>query len=467
LSKPIDASPAFGFMGAQKIDDLERMVRRGIKGMEPKSSEGPQAEGDLPSGASARKPKPAIEFDLPADAIKSVDSSKEEPAIEPVTSAAELNSSPKRGSFGLVAAIGLVAGLVGGAGGSQIMNSFDSRVTTLAGGLDQRLSRLESVRPAAIPPELNDRLQRVEQLSNSETEKLRDALQAEQAERSRAVAALAERLNAGTNAIAVPLAPGQDVVPEIERFKSRLEALESTLRPLPDALAALAQRQAATSARLDSFTPRFEELAKTVDGVKPEVSALGERMAGLSRGFSGLSHSDEMTRSSAKLVAVQFAGEALARNEALGPLVETLRGLGVEAGILEPLTSFASVAPPSLGALAADLRNAASQTEPAEKRASGDLLERLKAGAASLVDIRRTGEITGTDDAAHIGRAEQAILRGDLTAAANLLARLTPQRAPAFAEVKQKITQRHRASDAIARLRRESLERLNQAATGR
>lgn len=435
--------------------------------MEPKSSEGPQTEGDVPGKTPGRKAKPTVELDLPPEAVKNVDPTAETPAKMADAPSSEPAEKQKSGSFGLVAAIGLVAGLIGGAGGSQILNSFDSRVTTLASGLDQRLARLESARPAAIPPEWNERLQRAETLARGDAEKLRSELQAEQAERSRGLAALAERLSTNAGASPIPLTPGQDIAPELERFKTRLEALESALRPLPESLAAVAQRQSATSARLDAFTPRFEELAKAVDGVKPEVGALSERMAGLSRGLSGISTRDDLTRASARLVAVNLASEALARSEAFGPLVETLRGLGADAATLAPLAAFATEPPLSPAALVSELRKAATRAEPAEKSAGGDLIERLKAGAASLVDIRRTGEITGTDDAAHIGRAEQAIQRGDLATAATLLTRLTPQRATAFQEVKQKIAARQGATDALARLRRESLDRLSQAATGR
>jgi hypothetical protein len=439
----------------------------GEKGMEPKSSEGPQTEGDVLGKTPGRKAKPTVQLDLPPESIKKVDLPSETP--EEAADAAPSVPVEKRKSspIGLVAAIGLVAGLVGGAGGSQIINSFDTRVTTLANGLDQRLVRLESARPSVIPPEWNERLQRAETLARGDIEKLRTELQGEQAERSRAVAALGERLSAGAASSAAILTPGQDVVPELERFKTRLEALENALRPLPENLAAVAQRQSATSARLDAFTPRLEELAKVVDGVKPEVGALTERMTGLSRGLSGISVRDDLTRASARLVAVTLASEALARSEAFGPVVVALRGLGADTAALAPLAAFTTEAPLSLAALAADLRKAAMRSEPTEKSAGGDLIERLKAGASSLVDIRRTGEITGTDDSAHIGRAEQAIQRGDLATAVTLLARLTPQRAPAFQELKQKVVARLGATEALARLRRESLDQLTQAATAR
>lgn len=393
--------------------------------MDPKASENdaartaPEAEAGKP-----RKSRPTIDIDLPAHAIKEEQGEAPDADIpSPPQEVLPRAKSPKL----LPALLGLVAGAVGGFGAWHVTGLTDGGVGKLTAGLDQRLTRLEQARPSA-PPDLSDRLTRAErglaeaqpreEALRAEIGKLQTAIAAEQAERAKALASLGER----TTAPGTPTAP-------------------------------------ATS---ETLSPRLDEMQARLEGIAPRLNSVAEQVANLSKTLGNVAGRDDLSRASAMLVTTGLLGEAFQRHEALGGILDTLRAMGAGEAELAPLAPFAASPPLAPAVLLTELRAIAAKSNP--EKAEGDFFERLRSGAASLVDIRRTGEITGTDDAAHLARAEQALQRGDVATALTLVGRLTPARADGFAGWRTKAEQRVKAVDAIGKLRSESLARLSRAA---
>lgn len=392
--------------------------------MDPKTGENDAAKASSgPESGKARKSRPNVEIDLPAHAVKEEVAQTSRSETEP----SRPDPAPAaRNSRLLPAFLGLIAGAVGGFGAWHVTGLMDGGVGKLTAGLDQRLTRIEQARPST-PPDLADRLARAErslaealpreQALRAEIGKMQAAITTEQNERAKAVAALGER-------VAAPASPGST----------------------------------------ETSVPGLTEMQAQMNALAPRVNSIAERVATLGASLGNVAGGDDLGRASAMLVTTGLLNEAFQRNEALGGILDTLRAIGAGEADLAPLAPFATTPPPAPAALLAELRSSAAKKAP--EKAEGDFFERLRSGAAGLVDIRRTGEITGTDDAAHIARAEQALQRGDVATALILVGRLTPARGEEFKGWRAKAEQRVKALEAIGTLRAASLARLSRAASG-
>jgi hypothetical protein len=394
--------------------------------MDPKASD--TASVSATTGAEATKPRksrPAIDIDLPASAVR--DESSETTVRDDQAPANPPAPRAKTPIF-VPSLLGFLAGAIGGFGAWHVTGTMDGGAAKMTAGLEQRLGRLEQNRPT-LPAEVTERLTRAEralteaqpreQALRAELGQLRAAIASEQAERTKALAALGDRGGSPTASSPGPVEPP---------------------------------------------APRLDTLQAQIDGVSPKLNSVAEQVATLSKSLGNVAGRDDLSRASAMLVVTGLLGEAFQRNEPLGGILETLRAMGIGEPELAPLTPFAATGPAAPAALLAELRALAAKT-PGEAP-EGAFFDRLRASAANLVDIRRTGEITGTDDAAHLARAEQALQRGDVATALTLVERLTPARAETFTAWRMKAGQRIKAIEAIGKLRADSLTRLSRAASG-
>ncbi len=398
-------------------------------GDESESASAKPAEGTRP-----KKSRPPVEIDLPAESVSEV---KAEPAPAPAEEPRMAETPPEqtaseqplppppppaKPSMAMPLALALVAGVAGSLGVQALLGGSD---TKLAGALDQRLARLEQAKPPApaIPSELNDRLAKAEK-ALAEVAPREQALQAEITRLSATVKTLSERPVATAPA---GTAPAPEVTAEIERLRAAAEAA----------------------------TKQAEGQVSRISGLNEQVTTLAKAVA---------SANGELARASASAVVSQNLADSFQRNEALGGPIDALKALGVAADRLAPLAAYAQTPPPSLTNLGNELRDLAKASTEVGNGAQADFLTRLRQGAASLVEVRRTGEITGTDDAAHLARAEQAVGRGDLATAITLVGRLSAPRAERFAGWKAKAEARAKAGDAIRQIRQESLAGLARAA---
>ena len=444
----------------------------------PTEDEVPVAASGQDKAGKGGKSRAPVDIDLPASAVTDLGTARppDQPTVEPDVAKPEPATAPPppvKSPKLVPAMLGLVAGFVGGFGAWQVLGLQGTGPDTVAKALGERLARLESVRPAVPAADLAERLTRAETSAReagvrdtairAEITRLSEALGAEQAERAKALANLAERSGPAPVVIQTPAGSVGELTPELERLRARLSALESATKALPEAIGAVAARNEAASSKVEALLPRLDEMTQRVESYAPRLTSVTEQMAGLSRTVSGVATRDELSRAAALLLSVNVLSEAFQRHETLGALLPTLRGLGVSDTLLSPLEPFAATAPPTPVSLQAELRRLAAPPV-ATASPAGDLFERLKQGAASLVDVRRTGEITGTDDAAHLARAEQALQRGDLAMALALTGRLTAERAPAFAEWRKRLQTRVSAQDSLGKIREESLARLSRAA---
>lgn len=394
------------------------------------------------------KSTPAI--DLPASEIAEVKpeaeavaeaSPAQEPAAEPVVEAAAPlespaspppPSAPSRLVPGL---IGLVAGAIGGFAAYHIGEFSRPKAPAAESALVTRLSALEQRIPtakpgdAAAPQALIDRLEKAE------------ALLADAGKREAALRAELGRM-------------GQALATESTERKKAVETLAKTAPAAPVGLVGNAG-----GAEIDGLKSRIG----TVEALQPKLDTVEKSVQDLTGRIAGLSTRDALGAANARLAAVTLLEDGFARGRPLGSTLDLLKNLGADAAALGAFAPFAATGAPDARKLLEELRALAPPPANAAP-ANQSLVDRLKQGALSLVEVRRAGDITGTDDAAHLVRMEQALQRGDIAAAAGLIGRLSAAAAPTYAAWRTKAESRVRAGEALVALRGEAVTALAKAA---
>lgn len=409
----------------------------------------PETDSDSAKAVRGKaKASPAI--DLPASAVievkpegdappehPPVEAASAEPAVDMAPEAAvpATPSAPSRLMPGL---IGLVAGAIGGFGAYHVGEfsrpktpAVESALASRLGALEQRLAALKpGDAGASVPQDVINRLDRAEtalvqlskghELLGTELGKLGAALGTEVTERKKLAETVAR---APSQAVGV-LSPQAGA--DLDGLKSRLGTVEA-------------------------MQPRVESVAK-------DVQALSTRIAGLAA-------RDTLGAANARLAAVTLLEDGFGKGRALTATLDILKTLGTDSAMLAAFAPFAAAGAPDARKLLEELRAITPPPAPGAAPANQGFIDRLKQGAASLVEVRRTGEVTGTDDAAHLAGAEQALQRGLIPAAAALVARLSVTRAPAYAAWRTRAEARVRALEVLAGLRSDAIAALAKAAS--
>jgi hypothetical protein len=432
------------------------------------------------AGPSVQKPKPAIAIDLPPSAVSEAKPA-ESGAPDAATSSPDSDkiiAKKQRPALLVPSILALVAGAGGGFGAWHLTDQFNPRVPRANPAIEQRLAVLEQApRTGAaageIPIAVMDRLARAEAAVVASTEresrlreeiaKLASGLEAETGERAKALAALVER-NAGAPAAAQVVIPVPDANRDVDQLKSRLGSVESAANALPSAIGTVSAKVDSVATRVDSLPPRIDQMTLRVEGLAPKIEAASEQVATLQKIVAGLSNRDQLARASGLVSGTGLLSDALERGQPLGTAMSVLQNLGLGADELIAFSPFAEKGAPSAQALLAQLR--AIKPPQANGSTSGDLMERMRSGLSSFIEVRRTGEVTGTDDPSRIAVAEQALARADIGSAIAAIGRLSPARAPAYFAWRTLAEQRQRAGEVATRLRQSAILALRDAAAG-
>jgi hypothetical protein len=392
------------------------------------------------------KAEHSVQVEAPAEAgpaieavTAEVNAAQVEPVVEPNAPAQPAAPATKPSKL-VPGLIGLVAGAIGGFGAYHLGEfsrvktpPMESALVTRLGALEQRIATAKpGDASTAAPKALMDRLEKAEALLveagtreaalRTELGKVGAAVSAETAERKKALETLSQRPAPAVVAGGTPAAGNA----ELDGLKSRLGSVE-TLQP-----------------KLDTVTKDLQDLSG-------KIAALNTR--------------DPLGAANARLAAVNLLEDGFARGRPLVPTLELLKNLGSDAALLAAFAPFAAAGAPDAKKLHDELR--AIAPPPAANAAPPDqgLIDRVKQGALSLVEVRRTGDVTGSDDAAHLARAGQALQRGEIGAALVLVARLSPAAAPAHAGWRTRAEARLKAVEALTALRGEAVAALAKAAS--
>lgn len=459
-------------------------------------SSGIGSVGDEATSAlkSARGGKPRnVAIDLAPSAVSEVVADAPDQTPEALESPPEAAAPVKVRSPKLVPGlIGLVAGAIGGfgayQGGDFVMPRApkpDPAVVARISTLEQGLKASAGVPSGAAGAEIADRLAKAEAgiadaakreaALNAAITKLNASLANESVERGKALAGLTDKLGAAAekssamSLLAPPALTGAESGAELEKLRARLTLLESSAKAMPEAIGALTARGDAAVSRVDTLSPRLDDVAVKVETLAPKLGAANEQIAALTKTVAGVTGRDTLAQASAVVASSGVLADAFVRGEALSVPLSILRNLGIAAEKLAPLAPFAEKGAPSAGVLLAELRAIkvpAPDGKPVGDAKSGDILERIKAGALSLVEVRKSGDVTGTDDAAHAARAEQALQRGDIPAAVVLIGKLSAKPSEAYSGWRARADARIKGAESVEKLRNESLAALAKASSG-
>lgn len=420
-------------------------------------AEKPENEG---ARLARGKAKSAPAIDLPATEVVEVAPGAEvapeataEASAEPVTESAPTEgesvvpssasspppaqvSQPSKLMPGL---IGLVAGAIGGFGAYHLGEfsraktpPAESALVTRLGALEQRVTAAKPGEASVvIPKALLDRLEKAEsQLGEATTREA--TLRAELGKLGAAVST------------------------EATERKKALEALSQR----PAAVGLTGNSSNPTAAELDGLKSRLG----SVETLQPKLDTVAKGLQDLSGKIAGLSTRDPLGAANARLAAVNLLEDEFLRGKPLTSTLDLLKNLGSDAGKLATFSPFAASGAPDAKKLHDELRAIAPKPAATATPPDQSLIDRVKQGALSLVEVRRTGDITGTDDAAHLARAGQALQRGEIGAALALIARLSPAAAPAYSGWRTRAEARLKAVEALGALRSEAVAALTKAA---
>ncbi|MBZ8134947.1 COG4223 family protein [Afifella sp. IM 167] len=461
----------------------------------------PGASG--PAGPADKAPEKKKESERPIAA-----SSDKTPPPRPQGAGAPGKSGPGfvpllgAGLLGAVIALGGAygLGLIGPGGMPGTGGSDEARIASLEEQLKAQTDSLSSAE--------NDMRQRLDAMENQVSGGGSSDLRQEINRLEASIASLSEggasggtgssaaleevraRLSDLENAVASGTAPGgggSDVDERLQSLSQEVEALKS----------APSSASAETQDELSTISSRLEDVAgrvSTMEGAEPvdiaplqekivanesaiaqlqsnvAAAATAENLAALKNSVEALSaRIDEVATASERAAALApgVAGQALtAALESGRPYEAELRtaaSFGIEAP--DALEAFAGSGLPSRAALVAEFRDIAPKlTQEANAPApDASLVDRLKASALNLVEVRPAGPRAGDDAVSVTSRIEAALRSGDFDRALSEWKSLPEASRQASAEWGSKLEARVAGEELAARLRNESLTRLDAA----
>ncbi len=218
----------------------------------------------------------------------------------------------------------------------------------------------------------------------------------------------------------------------LKRTVASLRDQLSGLQMQSDKLAGQVSSQVSSQAgsQASSAGSASSDAAATVDlsGINARLDQLDRatRAAGAAAQNSAKAAADDKPLRVA--VVASLLDLSVRQGEPFKTALDTAKSLAPDAGLLTPLDGFAAAGLPTSAALSRELLTIIPKlSKPAKESETPDatLVDRLKAGAASLVRIERTDGV-GNDPGAIIARATTAALRNDSDQAKRELNSLSP-----------------------------------------
>lgn len=403
--------------------------------------------------ARGRKAKAAPDMDLPSSEVREIASETPvEPTPEPAvqTPAEEVAApvaadpvsveepapaneetpapalAPTQPSRTLPAIIGLVAGLIGGIGGTVLapkIPALNGGGTGTSAAVTERLAKAEEAlnafktREEALKAELASLATRV----SGEGEGARKAIQTLE---SKAVTLV------------------QQATPDIDALKGRLGKLEGEAQVVPKELGAL-------GSKVGTLQPKIDTLEKTVETLNGRLAAVGAK--------------DALALANGRLAAQSLLEEAFGASKPYAEALDLITRTGGDATLIALAKPFADTGAPSAKALRDEL-NALKPKAPVASPGESGFMDRAKRAALSLVEIRQVGDVTGKGDEAVLARIDQALARGELAGAFAVTSALSPQAAPTYAPWRARLEARIKAGEAVVQLRKDAQVALARAA---
>lgn len=227
--------------------------------------------------------------------------------------------------------------------------------------------------------------------------------------------------------------PGKlaDVTQALDALRTSVTALPKTdLGPIDKRVSDLGDRFGALDRAVSAVSATVAALPKLdLDPVKAAIAATDQRLAPLEAALATPKAEDRATearavgsadeaRAAPVAVVAQEASRGIEDGRPIAKEVDALRALGVDDAALTPLNAIAEQGAPTIAALKASWAEVEPQVLTAVRPAGPDsLLDRFKAGARSIVSVKRVGAPAGEDAGSIAGRISAALASGDADAA--------------------------------------------------
>ncbi|ODM80563.1 COG4223 family protein [Bradyrhizobium elkanii] len=272
---------------------------------------------------------------------------------------------------------------------------------------------------------------------------------------SAAIDELGTRLSALESKAGRPVAAAADPA-----ATARLEALDKSIAALRTELAATraqsdklaaavndakaAPRDGAAAADLSGITARVD---KVENAVKAQGAAIARQDGKIADTKAEAKADDVPLR---RVVAASLLDVAVRHGDPYASALEAAKALSDDAEVLKPLATFATSGVPNPNALCRELIEIVPKLAPPPPEAAtanAGLVDRLKAGASTLIQIERT-DGTGTDRGSIVARVTSAALHNDLALTERELKSLPPADRTAAQAWLAKVDARRAALDA-------------------
>ncbi|MDX7950006.1 hypothetical protein P7D22_02295 [Lichenihabitans sp. Uapishka_5] len=303
-------------------------------------------------------------------------------------------------------------------------------VLILAAGLVYLWSQLTSIPPdqSAAVADLRSRLAAVENRPVSDAGAVADRvakLEAAATATQSIETALGKRLDGVASAIAAQ----SDVPGQVAALRSAAAGLKTGLADVQTSVAAIPRPDVSRiESRFGEVDTRLNALQGTVSAIPhvdlgpitAKVDGMTSRLTPLESELAAASAPDRIAQRKAAPLAVtaQAIGDAIKSGQPFPQELRALQALQADPARMTPLAAVAEAGAPTLRDLQTGLddlrgRIVAQGATPQ----SGSYVDRLMAGASSLVQVRPLGSVVGDTPSAVVSRMRDAIASDDLGAA--------------------------------------------------
>ncbi len=418
-----------------------------------------EPEDDATDGAAEPAPAPAEIEPEPEEAEPEPVEATPEPGERKVAPPPAATISEMK-SFVTHLAAGLLGGLIGvialAFAWHLLPGAKSGKASPDLAKLESRLAKLEAAPPpapdTAAVAKLAERITALEGRAPETPPELSE-LTGRVAQMESALKALAEAAKDGgsvTDAAAV----SQQVGEAEQRLQAKLD------KALADTEAANAAALQAMQAAIDELKAKIGALAEAGLGgdESPDVTALTDRIAKLEAALPGLEGAIDKsvagTKSAAAALAFANLRAAVADGRPYAAELATIKSFVPDPGDLAPLPAYADKGIPTVPELARSFAAGEDAAlAAAAPAASGSILDRLLASAATIVKVKRVDEAaTGDSPSAVLARAQALIDKGDLAGAVQQIETLQGAPRDAFAAWLADAHARLGADDVVKRL---------------
>lgn len=320
---------------------------------------------------------------------------------------------------------------------------LEDRLDVMAAGAPGPDGRLPQL--AAISGKIAD----LEAALATQIASVRKSIPADMDARIQASAEASEAARSGTQRLDRDLAQLRS---DLTRITQRQEVSKADT----DRLAASLQSAQEQAAKLESAIGELRtSVAKPAD-VSAAVAPVASKVAALEQNLAGVVKGDDDRKANAERIVLSLElsnlKRALDRGHGYAAELAEVRKAANGKLDLDPLERFKEAGVPTLATLDAEFQPLINQVIDADlEPANGSIVDRMLAGAKSIVRVRKVGQDAGDNSAeAIVGRIEEAVQSGRLAVVIEQAKQLPPRASQPLQDWLQKVSARHAVDTAMA-----------------